>query len=86
MWSSIERDRYRLVLSYHEDHLNELGGVVGETTAEPEQRKHASQPDVGREHLADGHACVAAVVENRARQIMSELRDAKNKENKALHQ
>lgn len=50
------------IIAYHENHLNELRGVVGETAAEPEKRKHTSQPDVGREHLADRHARVAAVV------------------------
>ncbi len=50
----------------HEHHLEELGGVVGQAAAEPQQRHDAADADVLAEHVRDGHAGVqellAAVV------------------------
>lgn len=47
-------------LSHHQDHLDELSGVVGKTATEPQKREDAAQADVRREDLTDRHSRVAA--------------------------
>lgn len=48
-----------VLFSHHEDHLDELRGIVGKTAAEPEEGQHTTKADVCLEHLTDGHPCVA---------------------------
>jgi hypothetical protein len=47
-----------VVGSKHEDHLEELGSVVGETAAEPQERHDTTDTDVVLEDVGDGHASV----------------------------
>jgi hypothetical protein len=47
-----------VVSSKHEDHLEELGSVVGQTTAEPEERHDTADTDVVLEDVGNGHAGV----------------------------
>jgi hypothetical protein len=47
-----------VVGSKHEDHLEELGGVVGETAAEPQERHDTTDTDVVLEDVGNGHASV----------------------------
>lgn len=46
--------------THHEDHLDKLRGIVGQAAAEPEEGKYTTEPNISREHLTDGHSCVAA--------------------------
>lgn len=55
------------MVSHHKDHLDELGGVVRKASAEPQERQHASQADVGLEDFADRHTSVAAMYKNAVR-------------------
>eukprot|EP00128_Syssomonas_multiformis_P007856 Colp12_sorted_trinity150504_noHs@35 len=45
-----------VVSNNHETHLNELAGVCGEATAEPEEGEHTTDADVLLEDSGDGHA------------------------------
>jgi hypothetical protein len=45
-----------VVGSKHEDHLEELGSVVGKTAAEPEERHDTTDTDVVLEDVGNGHA------------------------------
>lgn len=47
-----------VVGSEHEDHLEELGGVVGQTAAEPQERHDTTDTDVVLEDVGNGHAGV----------------------------
>ena len=47
-----------VVGSKHEDHLEELGSVVGETAAEPQERHDTTDTDVVLEDVGNGHAGV----------------------------
>ena len=47
-----------VVGSKHEDHLEELGSVVGETAAEPQERHDTTDTDVVLEDDGNGHAGV----------------------------
>lgn len=51
-------DSGTVIGSEHEDHLEELGGVGGQTTTEPEQRHDTTDADVLLEDVGDGHAGV----------------------------
>ena len=47
-----------MVSGKHEDHLEELGSVVGKTAAEPEKRHDTTDTDVVLEDVGNGHAGV----------------------------
>lgn len=47
-----------VVGSKHEDHLEELGSVVGKTAAEPKERHDTTDTDVVLEDVGNGHAGV----------------------------
>lgn len=47
-----------MVSRQHEHHLEELAGVVRETTTEPEEGHDTADTDLLSEHVGDGHASV----------------------------
>lgn len=62
------RDSGTVVGSKHENHLQKLGGVVGQSAAEPQQRHDTTDTNLLLENIGDGHAGVkqllATVVRN----------------------
>ena len=44
-----------MVCRHHQDHLDELGGPVGQAPPKPQQREHPAHADVVGDGFGDGH-------------------------------